>query len=773
MNLGPVEHFGRFLESGGYEIMRRHLPRRWDFLLAAPALVARFSQSGLVSLQLQPPAGRFLCESVADCAVPPLVLWINDGEGAPFTHVWSPVSPEMLSEPARYSAIYEGEEVRYALEVRGWSIQTTFRLAPGRGALLGEFSVKNTCSMRRKLRCVLAVATTNAPAVRVPWDPVGLYQRAEIFRSSQTGGILVENRHAGGNAAKRRNMGVFVSRADAEIIADRSVFCGSGSWALPSFVLRKTASKPLETVHGIDTVAAFSFGDNVVANAKLEFRFAVAPVEGTRYGVFKNDSVHLLGDELWNAAAEDMAKRQALWEGALEMKSPDEMLNDYSRVWIPRQLQWVAMLDRGWASGLRGVRDAAQDFSAVAWFDPSWAREVLLLLLANQRGDGWFPRQIALPGSGAAPDLRDYVDSGCWVVELIWDYLRLTGDEGILEVKLPWLESSKTSPVSEHLERAVEYYLNPANRGTHGLVLIRGGDWNDAIHTAGTGGRGETVMASCQAVLAMRQAAEILSERNPQTGHRWLLGAEELTKNLRASALNTRGFLNGVCTDDGRWIFSDRDPDGRERLNTAVQAWGILADVFEPDEARHVLAMIRESRGPHGFRLFHPPLGAPPIDGVGRVASGDLMAGVAENGTVYNHGSQAFLARAAAHTGDGEFLLEILRWALPCHPETHPLATAKTPPYAIVNCWMETPGHDGEGGGLFLSGTVGVLWRVVVEGLLGFQPRRDGIHIRPCLPDSWDGCAYAIALRGQRHEVGLMRKSVATPTFIPWAGGRP
>lgn len=146
---------------------------------------------------------------------------------------------------------------------------------------------------------------------------------------------------------------------------------------------------------------------------------------------------------------------------------------------------------------------------------------------------------------------------------------------------------------------------------------------------------------------------------------------------------------------------------------------------------------------------------------------------MAENGTVYNHGSQAFLARAAAHAGDGEFLLEILRWALPCHPETHPLATTKTPPYAIVNCWMETPGHDGEGGGLFLSGTVGALWRVVVEGLLGFQPGRNGIHIRPCLPDSWDEVSYSLALRGHRHEIRVERNSGATPVFIPWTGGQP
>lgn len=773
MSNPSTESPGRFLECGGYEILRRHLPRRWDFLLAVPSLAARFSQGGLVSLHLQPPAGRVLCEPVAEGAVPPLVLWLNDGEGSPFTHVWSPVSPEMLSEPQRYSVIYRSEEIIYTLETRGWSVQTTFRLAPERGILLGEFSARNIRAKARKLRFVLAVATTNAPAVRAAWDPVGLYQRAEIFRNNRSGGVLVENRHPGGNASKRCSMGVFVSRSDAEILADRPVFCGSGSWVLPSFALCECASKPLEAVHGTDTVAAFGIESMVAADSNTGFRFAVAPVQGTGREIFENKSEDLLGDKIWSTAASDMVGRRNEWEGVLNLETPDAVLNNYAGVWIPRQLQWVAMLDRGWASGLRGVRDAAQDFSAVAWFNPSWSREVLLLLFSNQRSDGWFPRQIALPGSDASPDLRDYVDSGCWVVELLWDYLRLTGDEEILDVELPWLGDAKVSPVSEHLQQAVDYYLNPTNRGPHGLVLIRGGDWNDAVHAAGTHGRGETVMASCQAVLAMRQAAEILSQRNPRTRHRFLQGAEELTISLRFSALNARGFLNGVCTDDGRWIFSNCDPDGRERLNTAVQAWGILADVFEPGEARRVLARIREGRGPHGFRLFHPPLGDPPIDGVGRVASGDLMAGVAENGTVYNHGSQAFLARAAAHAGDGDFLLEILRWALPCYSETHPVRTAKTPPYAIVNCWMETPGHDGEGGGLFLSGTVGVLWRVVVEGLLGFQPRREGIHIRPCLPKSWDECSYAIALRGQRHVIRLERGNGAMPAFIDWTGGRP
>ena len=754
-----------FLPGGGYRLTQRQLPRRWDYLLAAPSVAARFSQGGLVSLQVRPPAGRMLCETPGDSPVPPLVVWIHDGEGEPFTHVLSPISSASLLQTEEYQADYLPGEVVYRIAQRGWNVTTAFRIDPQHGALLGRVVVRNSEAVARKVRIVFAFAALNAPAARAPWDAVGLYQRTETFRLADGCAIAVENRNPEGDASRRVSMGVFVSRPDAQMLGDRPIFTGTGSWCLPEFALKAASGNSALCSHGVESVAAFAWDTTVGEGKAFDFSLAVAAMDDAGAAGVAQQHGTLLSPRAWEDAHDRIQAQSAKWESALEMHTPDGVLDDYVKHWLPRQLMWVSLLDRGWPTGLRGVRDAAQDFSAVAWIEPAWSRDVLLMLLAKQRSDGWFPRQIALPSSRGADDLRNYVDSGCWVVELLWDYVRLTGDKGILEEQSPWLDDAKPSTVAEHILQAVRYYTTNASRTPDRLVPILGGDWNDAVHLAGVHGRGESVMASCQTVLSLRQVAKIL----PDHAAELTKAADELRESIRSTAMTGEGFLRGVRTDDGRWIFSERDPDGQRRVNAAVQAWGIISGVVDRDASRRVLAMIAAERGPHGFRLFHPPMGDPPIPGVGRVASGDLMAGVAENGTVYNHGSQAFLARAAAVAGDGDLLLEILRWSLPCFADRHPVEVARTPPYAIVNCYMETPGHDGEGGSLFLSGTIGVLRRVIVEGLLGFQPGMDGIRIQPCLPQSWPWCRYAVRVRGETYNVSLGTTGEKSPALIPWS----
>ncbi len=754
----------QFLPGGGFRLAHRQLPRRWDYLLAAPSVVARFSQGGLVSMQVRPPTGRMLCETAGDCPVPPLVVWIHDGEGEPFTHVLSPFSAAALLQTGEYEADYLPGEVAYRVAQRGWNVTTSFRIDPLHGALLGRVAVKNAGTAERKARIVLAFAALNAPAARAPWDAVGLYQRTEAFQLPDSCAIAVENRNPEGDSSRRVSMGVFVSRPDAQMLGDRPLFTGSGSWSLPEFALKNAPAASPQCSRGVESVAAFAWDTAVGAGKEFDFSLAVAAMDGAGATGVAQQSEALLSASAWEDAGARTLEQIAKWENALEMQTPDGVLDDYTNRWLPRQLMWVALLDRGWPTGLRGTRDAAQDFSAVAWIDPAWSRDVLLMLLAKQRSDGWFPRQVALPSSRGPDDLRDYVDSGCWVVELLWDYLRLTGDAGILDEKLPWLDDARMFSILDHILRAVRYYTTQAGRTPDRLVPIRGGDWNDAVHSAGALGRGESVMASCQAVLALRQAAEILPDHAAELS----AAADDLRESIRRAAMTGEGFLRGVRMDDGRWIFSERDPDGKRRVNTAVQAWGIISGVLDRAEARRVLAMIAGGRGPHGFRLFHPPLGEPPISGVGRIASGDLMAGVAENGTVYNHGSQAFLARAAAAAGEGDFLLEILRWALPCYPDRHPVDVARTPPYAIVNCYMETPGHEGEGGSLFLSGTIGVLRRTIIEGLLGFRPGRAGFRIDPCLPRDWQECSYSVKLRGREYRIALGSSGSPTGIEVPW-----
>jgi hypothetical protein len=84
-------------------------------------------------------------------------------------------------------------------------------------------------------------------------------------------------------------------------------------------------------------------------------------------------------------------------------------------------------------------------------------------------------------------------------------------------------------------------------------------------------------MGSCQVVLMLKQAAELWSylsrTPSPLTGEgrgegeelasEWRQKADTLTQNLLTYALNEEGYLNGCFTDNGEWVFSPKDPDGK------------------------------------------------------------------------------------------------------------------------------------------------------------------------------------------------------------------
>lgn len=154
-------------------------------------------------------------------------------------------------------------------------------------------------------------------------------------------------------------------------------------------------------------------------------------------------------------------------------------------------------------------------------------------------------------------------------------------------------------------------------------------------------------------------------------------------------------------------------------------------------------------KGPYGYRLIYPPLGNPIIPKAGRLGAGGLAPGLGENGTVYNHGAHGFLLRAAALAGRKSMINEILKYALPYDQDSHPVAKTKSEPYGIVNFYMETKRHSGEGGYPFLSGTISTLYRAFFENVIGIRQRISGLEIKPCIPLEWDQIEIATKIRNK------------------------
>jgi cellobiose phosphorylase len=450
----------------------------------------------------------------------------------------------------------------------------------------------------------------------------------------------------------------------------------------------------------------------------------------------------------------EIRKRYDKLFAARSIQTPDQSLNRYINEWLPIQLAWVNQLDRGWPTGMRGVRDAAQDSTGIVPLDPQAAKIRLLELFSVQRSDGWFPRQYSTQGPDGRHDLRAYVDSGCWVWELLWEYLAQTLDFALLRERLCWLDQRRTAPVLAHVIDLFDYYIRPANLGEHGLCKIREGDWNDSVNAAGLEGRGESVMVSCQVVLGLSQCVELLrhcgASRHAVPIRLFQAAEAKLRGALRRHALNRSGYFNAVFNDAGQWIFSPDDPDGRARINGPANCFAVIAGLLPGASQARVFEALNRLRGPHGWRLFHPPIGSPPIPKLGRIGQGDLAPGVGENGTSYNHGSHGFLGRAAAVAGRGDMLYESLRYMLPYDQEAHPVFRARTAPYAVPNHWKEAIGQDGIGGDTFLSGSISTALRNVYQGLVGFRPELTHLVIDPVIPADWPVLRAKLPWLGKR-----------------------
>ncbi len=762
---------GRFEAAPAtFTVTTPSLPRRWDYLFANEHTLLRIGQDGVGHLQARPPEGILLFRPERLEKTPVLHVWLQPAGEAPFSNFpLAHAADDDAAQGAIHTCTFSPGEARYTRRQTGWTVETRLTLAPDSPALLLRLKITRTSTAPSSLRVVPCLRPHVGPAVLAPWDVLELYQLCHAS-ARPAASVVVETRSPAGRV-EERHRAVWMTDLPcdrAELSLDR--FAGGGDFIRPDAL--RTAALPValdapgSSLRAQAPVAALEAWLDFEPGRSREYSVVLASATGGDEETLLANAHRLLDADCFANGAQRLADEHRDWCARFSVRTPDSAFDDYINHWLPAQLHWVGRLDRGWPSGLRGTRDAAQDFSGVARLFPPRAKSMLIDILSCQRSDGWFPRQFSIHGPQGRHDLRDYVDSGCWVLELIVDLLQYGGDPGLLDEPARWLDDPRTGTVREHAERLLDYYLSPGNRGAHGLVLIRGGDWNDALNQAGVEGRGESVMVSCHVVHLLDLAARWLCPTAEQATA-WAQAAIELREAIRRHALNKRGFLNGVFTDRGEWVFSDHDPDGACRPNGAVNAFGLIARVFEREEMDGLLAQLDRLKGPHGWRLFYPPLGEPAqVHALGRLGTGDLVPGAGENGTVYNHGSQGFLARALAVIGDGERLWTVIRHILPYEQTIHPVEVARTAPYAIVNHWMETPEHDGEGGAAFLSGTISTLQRVVLNGLLGFQVEPDGVHIRPVLPSHWPGSEFTFRFRDAELVVAITREDSAPRTAL-------
>ncbi|MEM9166801.1 MAG: glycosyl transferase family 36 [Planctomycetota bacterium] len=503
---------------------------------------------------------------------------------------------------------------------------------------------------------------------------------------------------------------------------DKARFIGSGTREAPAAL----------AAGGVDTDSFGRFSD---AAAALGGDLHLAPGE-TRKAAFllgiAQDASALEAEmapfRSLESAFEVPRQAEQRWRERLATTTVGSELDDFdsmNNVW----LRYQAISARLWGrtgyyqqSGAFGYRDQLQDSQVWLPIDPAECRLQILRHAEQQFTDGsvyhwWHP----LTNDGNHTSCSD---DYLWLPFLVTNYIKETGDLGVLDVSTPFVDGGEAT-VEAHCDRALERAF--ARTSERGLPHIGACDWNDGLSACGLEGRGESVWLAMFLVGILDDVAAVMDRRG--RGDR----AEELrrARDRYSHAINSYAWdgawYRRATKDNGDWLGSASNEAGRIYLNP--QTWAVLNDIGTPERRRDAWSAVRE----HLLRDMGPLLLAPaysiPDRSIGYITR--YTPGSRENGGVYMHAAVWALA-AACKQRDQATATRIWDSISP------PKRGAETDVYRAEP--YVTPGNidgpdsatPGAAGWTWYTGSAAWLNRVSMEWILGIRPVFDGLVIDPC-----------------------------------------
>jgi cellobiose phosphorylase len=445
--------------------------------------------------------------------------------------------------------------------------------------------------------------------------------------------------------------------------------------------------------------------------------------------------------------------------GVLQVRTPDPALDLLANGWLLYQ----TMACRFWArsgfyqsGGAFGFRDQLQDAMALVHADPARVRAHLLLCAAHQFPEGdvqhwWHP---PLDRGVRTRCSDDYL----WLPLVVARYLAVTGDHGVLDETVPFVEgrpvamdeegyydlpvrSAQRETLYGHCLRALS---RAEARGVHGLPLIGCGDWNDGMNRVGEHGRGESVWLGFFLHEVLRRFAPVARMRED----------EDIAQRLDEQAAQLREALHAGAWD-GDWYrrayFDDGTPLGSSanaecRIDSIAQSWSVLSGAAPPERARKAMASLDTHLVKRDAGLVQ--LLDPPFDKM-RPSPGYIQGyvpGVRENGGQYTHAA-VWAAMAFAELGEGAKAWELFELINPVRHGSDPeaLASYKVEPYVVAADVYGVEPHVGRGGWTWYTGSAGWMYRLITESLLGLHVEQGELRLAPRLRPGWQG--YEMALR--------------------------
>ncbi len=456
--------------------------------------------------------------------------------------------------------------------------------------------------------------------------------------------------------------------------------------------------------------------------------------------------------------------------GVYVLDSGDEKLDRMVNIWNQYQNMVTFNMSRsasffevGIGRGM-GFRDSNQDLIGFVHLVPERARERIIDLASTQFEDGGAYHQYQpLTKRGNDAVGGDFYDDPLWLILSTTEYIKETGDYGILDEMVPFdNDESLAKPHFDHLKASFYHVVN--NLGPHGLPLIGRADWNDCINlncfstdpnesfqtTENRKGRtAESVMIAGLFLVYGREYIRLCrktgrnDEADAAVGH-----VDRMVETIKEHGWDGEWYLRAYDYF-GKKVGSKENEEGKIFIES--QGWCSMAEVGKDEGmVENALDSVKKYLDcDYGIVLNNPGFTRYVIE-YGEIST--YPAGYKENAGIFCH-NNPWIMIGETMLGRGEMAWDYYRKICPAYLEEIS-DLHKTEPYVYAQMIAGKDAYrPGEAKNSWLTGTAAWNYYAITRYILGIRPDYNGLLVDPCIPRDWKGFEVTRKLRGGEYRI--------------------